>query len=107
MTGQRLRTIADATATCCRVEEKHRCPSRERVARFTLQSILRDSLNIPLQSSTMKHAGMRMAFMTILLLALALQNNRAVTACSESTNRRHHIRSNGHNFLLILRRDQN
>src|SRR5215475_11333260 len=32
-------------------------------------------------------------------------NNRAATARFESTNRCHYIRINGHNFLLILRRD--
>jgi hypothetical protein len=59
MTGQQ-RIVADVSGNALITQKrKGSFPSHERAARFMLKIVLRDSLNIPLRSSTTKHAGMR------------------------------------------------
>jgi hypothetical protein len=61
--------------------------------------VSQETLNIPLQSSIMtQHAGkqrlaLHMSRQSLLLYIRVRKNNHAVTACFESTNRRHHIQA--------------
>jgi hypothetical protein len=59
-----------------------------------LKIVPRDLRNIPLHSSIVPPCWNATAITTI-----SVANNRAVTSHFESTNRRHHIRMIGHNFL--------